>query len=359
MGYIAALTGGSATLGIPAQHGIELAIKKINDSGELDRKLELVAVDDAADATKSASATQKMVDEQDVVAVLGGPNSGTVLANNPIITGAGVVELITVAQADNLIDPDSAGYDLTYQVTENNTYNVGATVQFFLDANYKKICAVADTTEYGQSGIASIRTVFGDNGLKVAKVVTHEVNATDLTPQVLSLRDAKCDAIYLYDYGQDAAVFMKTVHQIGWNVDVIGGRALNQAAFLSIAGSAGDGLIFPSVIDLDKQSAKDFISAYTAVYGDDDPAQTFSALGYDSVLMLAKALKASDYKGGKPLAEALNALTLDDGATGREGSTLSFTPGDHRAPSDDYQTFWTIKDGKYAMYSNTVPSTRP
>jgi branched-chain amino acid transport system substrate-binding protein len=360
VGYIGPLTGGSASLGVPAQHGFELAVKHLNESGELDRTIELISVDDEADPTKSAAAAQRMVTEDDVIAVLGGPNSGPVLANNPVITDAGVVQLITIAQADGLIDPESPGYDLTFQVSENNTYNVGATVQFFLDAEYASICAVADTTEYGQSGIASIEAVFADNGLDVAQTVSHEVNATDLTPQVLSLRDAGCDSIYLFSYGQDAAVFMKTVNQIGWDVDVIGGRALNQAAFLSIAGDAGDGLIFPSVIDLDKQSTKDFIEAYTEEYGeDDDPAHTFSALAYDSVMILAEGLKGSDYEGGPALADALSEVTLDDAVSGREGSSLSFSQGDHRAPSDDFQTFWTIKDGKFTMYRNDVPSKRP
>lgn len=360
IGYIAALTGGSASLGVPALHGIELAIEQINASGELDRTLELIAIDDEADATKSAAAAQRLITENEVVAVLGGPNSGTVLANNPIITEAGVVQLITVAQADGLIDPTSPGHDLTFQVTENNTYDVGATVQLFVDAKYPSICAVSDTTEYGQSGIASIRTVFAENGLEVAQHVSHEVNATDLTSQVLSLRDANCDSIYLFSYGQDAAVFMKTVNQLGWDVDVIGGRALNQAAFLSIAGSAGDGLIFPSVIDSEKKSAKEFVEAYVAKYGaDEDPAQTFSALGYDSILMLAAGLKGSGYEGGTALADALAQVTIENAASGREGSTLTFTHGDHRAPSDNYVTFWTIKDGQYTMYNRDVSSTRP
>lgn len=359
IGYLGPLTGGSASLGVPSVNAIELAIEEINASGELDRELELVAVDDEGDATKSAAAAQRMVTEDGVIAVLGGPNSGTVLANNPVITGAGVVQLITIAQADGLIDPESPGHDLTFQVTENNTYDVMATVQFFLDADYDSICAVSDTTEYGQSGITAIREVFGDNGLEVAEHVTHEVNATDLTSQVLSLRDADCDSVYLYSYGQDAAVFMKTVNQLGWDVDVIGGRALNQAAFLSIAGRAGDGLIFPSVIDTDKQSAKDFIAAYDEAYGSDDPAHTFSALAYDSVHILAAALVASEYEGGAALAEALESVTLEDAASGRDGSTLSFAAGDHRAPSDDFVTFWTIEGGEYTMYSNTIPSTRP
>ena len=360
IGYIGPLTGGSASLGVPAQHGFELAVEHINASGALDREIELISVDDEADPTKSAAAAQRMIDEENVIAVLGGPNSGPVLANNPVITGAGIVQLITIAQADGLIDPASPGYDLTFQVTENNTYNVGATIQFFLEADYSTICAVADTTEYGQSGLTAIQTVFAENGLEVSATASHEVNATDLTPQVLTLRDAGCDSIYLYSYGQDAAVFMKTVNQIGWDVDVIGGRALNQAAFLSIAGEAGDGLIFPSVIDLDKPEAQEFIEAYNAEYGeDDDPAHTFSALAYDSIFLLAAALDASGYEGGQALADALSETTLDNAVAGRSGSSLSFTEGDHRAPSDNFQTFWTIENGQFAMYRNDLPSKRP
>lgn len=360
IGYIGALSGGSASLGVPIQHGIELAIEQINDSGDLDREIKLVAVDDEADATKSASAAQRMVTEDGVIAVLGGPNSGTVLANNPIITGAGVVQLITVAQGDNLIDPANAGHDLTFQVTENNSYDVGAIVQLFEDGDFENICAVSDTTEYGQGGIATIRKVFEARNLEVATAVSHEVNATDLTPQVLSLRDAKCDAVYLFDYGQDAALFMKTVNQVGWEVPVIGGRGLNQAAFLSIAGEAGDGIIFPSVIDPEKKSAQEFIEAYDEKYGeDDDPAHTFSALGYDSVKLLIEGLKGSDFEGGEALAEALAEVTLKDAASGKEDSTLSYTFGDHRAPSDNFLTFWTIENGKYELYSRDVASTRP
>lgn len=359
IGYIGPLSGGSASIGIPPQHGIELAIEQLNASGDLSRELELVAVDDEADATKSAAAAQRMVTEDGVVAVLGGPNSGTVLANNPIITAAGVVELVTVAQGDNLIDPASPGAALTFQVSENNSYDVNAIVQLFEEGDYKNICAVSDTTEYGQGGIATIRTVFEERGLTIAKAESHEVNATDLTPQVLSLRDAGCDSVYLFDYGQDAAVFMKTVNQVGWDVPVIGGRGLNQPAFLSIAGDAGDGIIFPSVIDPEKDKTKEFIAAFDEKFGaDDDPAHTFSALGYDTMMVLAEALKASDFATGTDLAKALESVEYE-GASGREGSTLGFSADDHRAPSDGYLTFWTIEDGAYQLYSRDIESTKP
>jgi branched-chain amino acid transport system substrate-binding protein len=356
IGYIGALSGGSASMGVPLQQGMQLAIAELNESGELERELELISVDDEADASTSAAAAQRMVTEEGVVAVIGGPNSGTVLANNPIITGAGVVNLISAAQNDNLVDPEQPGFDLTFRTTENNSYDVQAIAQLFEDEGYASICAVSDTTEYGQSGIATIRTVFEERGLEIANAVEHEVNATDLTPQVLTLRDAGCDSVYLFDLGQDAALFMRTVNQVGWDVPVIGGRGLTQGAFLSIAGDAADGIIFPSVVDTDRPEMQAYIEAYDAEYGEDaDPAHNFSVLGYDTIQLLAAALAESDYQGGEALADALESIEMP-GTAGLEGSTLGFSDDDHQAPSSNFLTFWTIKDGQYQLHSRDVTS---
>ena len=356
LGYIAALSGGSATMGVPAQQGMELAVAELNESGELGREIELISADDEADASISAAAAQRMVTEDDVVAIIGGPNSGTVLANNPIITGAGVVNMVSVAQADNLVDPEQAGFPLTFRLTENNSYDVTAIAQLFEDGGYSTICAVSDTTEYGQSGIATIRSVFEERGLEIATAVEHEVNATDLTPQVLTLRDAACDAVYLFDLGQDAALFMRTINQLGWEVPVIGGRGLNQPAFLDIAGAAANGIIFPSVVDPEKPEMQAFIEAFDAEYGADaDPAHTFSVLGYDTIRILAAALQESDFQGGEALAAALEQTSIT-GASGLEGSTLGFSADDHEAAGENYVTFWGIEDGKYQLYSRDVAS---
>ncbi len=354
IGYIGPLSGGSASLGVPSLNAMELAVEDLNASGELGFTLELISVDDEADAAKSATAAQRMVTEDGVVLVVGGPNSAPALANNAIITGAGIPNVISIAQSDALIKEDNPGYDLTYRVTENNSYDVGAIVSLFVDGDFDAICMVADTTEYGQNGIAATTTVFGDNGLELAATAQHDANATDLTPQVLQLRDAGCDAVYLYTLGQDAALFMKTVNQVGWEVPVIGARALAQQAFISIAGTDGDGIIFPSVIDPEKESTQEFIAAYDEKYGaDNDPAHVFSAVAYDTIRMVAEALKATGGEGGEALVEALQNVEIE-GVSGREGSTLSWSADKHEAPSEDYLTFWTIKDGKYEFYAADI-----
>jgi branched-chain amino acid transport system substrate-binding protein len=356
VGYIGALSGGSASLGVPGKNGLQLAVDKINAGGGVGgRKVELVAYDDKADPATSATAAQKLITQDQVVAVLGGPNSGTVKANNVIITGAGVPEIVTIAQEDTLIDPKSPGFPLTFRVTEDNSYDVNAIAALFQKRAYKSICVLADATAYGEGGLSSIRTVFDKKGLAVHAVARHPVNATDMTAQALSLRNAGCDSIYLYSLGPDGALFLKTLAQIGWKVPVIGGRGLAAKAFLSLGGAAAEGMVLPGVVDPNKPAGKAFADAYDAKFGPtDDPAHVYSALGYDSMMMLAAALKTSGGKGKTDLAHALEKTSLTDAASGRARSSLSFGPDKHQAPSENYLVFNEIRDSTYKFLTADV-----
>ncbi|PJJ55607.1 ABC transporter substrate-binding protein [Compostimonas suwonensis] len=358
VGYLGALSGGSAANGQSDLNGVQLAVDQLNEAGGIaGRQLEVVTADDKSDPATSATAAQKLVQQDGVVAVLGGPNSGTVKANSVIVTGANVPRIITIAQEDTLIDPAAAGFPLTFRVTENNTYDVDAIASVFEQKGYQAICVLADTTAYGEGGLTTINTVFAKHDLPIHAVARHEVNATDMTAPALTLRDAGCDSIYLYSLGPDGALFLKTLQQIGWDVPVIGGRGLAAKSFLSLAGDAANGVIIPAVVDPSKAEGGAFIDAYDAAYGaDDDPAHVYSAMGYDSMNMLAAALEETDGEGGDALAKALGSVELTDAASGREGSTLSFSTDRHEAPSKDFLVLYEIKDGAFSFLSSDVES---
>jgi branched-chain amino acid transport system substrate-binding protein len=346
LGYIGALSGASATYGLTGLHGMELAIEQINASGEYPFQLKLRALDDKADPATSATLATQLVGEG-VTAVIGGPNSGTVQANNPIITGAGIVQVIAIAQTDNLIDPDSDSFPLTFRITENNSYDVRTNVALLATKDYERICTLTDTAAYGQGMLQSIQATFDQYGLSIWESVQHQVNATDLTGQVLKLRDSGCEAVYLASLGADAALFLKTIKQLGWNVNVLGARGLATSSFILSSGADADGIEFPSTLDPSRPGVQEFIETYDAKYGsDDDPAHVFSSLGYDTIGVLAEALKISGGKGGEDLAKALESLTYTKGITGRAGTALSFSSTKHEAAPDNYLSFWALEQGR-------------
>ena len=72
VGQSAPLTGANAELGNDIRNGALAYFKKVNDAGGLPQgKLKLVTLDDRNDTKQSAENTQKLVNEQNVVALFG------------------------------------------------------------------------------------------------------------------------------------------------------------------------------------------------------------------------------------------------------------------------------------------------
>lgn len=358
LGWVTALSGGSAANGLADLHGGELAVKHINAGGGIaGRQLVIVSRDDKSDPATSSTVTQELIDQEGVVAVFGGANSGTAKANAIVTTDAGLPRIFTIPQEDTLTSEELPGFPLTFRLTEDNTYDVSTLAQLFVDRGYQSICAVADTTAYGDGGLATIDTVFASKDLAVKATARHDANATNMTAQVLSLQEAGCDSIYLYSLGPDAATFMKAVKEANWDVPVIGGRGLAAKSFVELAGTAADGIVIPGVIDPTNPRGAKFIEDYDAEYGpEDDPAHVYSAVGYDAVTMFTEALKATNGETGEALKAALAQVTMSDGVTGKAGSTLSWTATKHQAPSENYLVLYTIKDGKHTFLTADITS---
>lgn len=358
LGWVTALSGGSAANGQADLNGGQLAVKHLNAAGGIGgRQVQIVTRDDKSDPATSTTVAQQLIDQESVVAIFGGANSGTAKANAVVATDAGLPRIFTIPQEDTLTSSELPGFPLSFRLTEDNSYDVSTLAQLFLDRGYKSICAVADTTAYGDGGLATIGKVFATKNLSLKSTARHDANATNMTAHVLSLQEARCDAVYLYSLGPDAATFMKATKEANWDVPVIGGRGLAAKSFLELAGPAANGIVIPGVIDPANPKGAKFVQDYDAEYGpNDDPAHVYSAVGYDAVMMFAEALKATNGATGDALKTALTKVSKADGVTGKVGSTLSWTETKHQAPSDNYLVLYTIKDAKFTFLTSDVTS---
>jgi len=354
IGYIGALSGNSAAMGIPGKNGMDMAVEELNANGGINGSpIKFVALDDKADPATSATQAQKLINEDKAVAILAGPTSGAVKANSQVISQYGVVELVAIAMEDTLIDPNSPTHKTTFRYNVDNSYDIRAIAQLMKSKNYKKIGVIADNTAFGQGGLASIKKIMETEGIEIVQSVDHPVAAKDMTAQVLKLRDAKVDAVYVYSLGPDGALFMKTVKQVNWTVPIIGGRGLNMKSFLDLAGDAANGLITPGIVTTNKPSAQEFIKKYDAKF-DDDPTHSYSTLGYDSIMVLAEALKKTNGKGGEELIKAMESLKDIPTIAGGKDHKASFTAEKHNAANENFIVFNEVKDGKFQMLTDDV-----
>jgi len=355
VGYIGALTGGSADMGVPIQKGMEMALEEFNAAGGVNgRPIQLISVDDEANPTKSVTAAQKLVQQDKVVLGIGGPNSTTVQANRQVFSEAGVVELISVSSLDTLIDPKDPSFKTTFRLTEPDRFDVAFLTAYLKSKGYKKIGVVADNTAYGQGGANTLKAAFESNGLQLAAVASHPVGTNDMTPQLLTLKNAGIDAIYLYSLGPDGALFMKTKKESGWDIPIVGARGLNMSAFVNIAKTDADGIIIPSVANFNKPEFKDFQEKYIKKYGQ-EKSYMFGLLGYDTGRMVGEVLKRSGGKGGDDLVKAFEGLDKFPLTLGQKGAYASFSKDKHESFNDGYAVLLTIKNGEYTLFDENPP----
>ncbi|MDY0289042.1 MAG: ABC transporter substrate-binding protein [Sphaerochaeta sp.] len=350
IGYIGALSGNSATMGEPARLGMVIAFEEMNAKGGINgRPVELIALDDEANPAKSVTQANKLVQQDKVVAAIGGPNSGTALANRQVFFEANIPELVSISTMDDIINPDHPSFKTTFRLSASESYLIKTLANHMLQKGYKKVGIIADTSAYGQTATKTIQKWFAEFGIPISKIVNHEVSASDLTSQILQLKNAGSDAVFIYNLGPDAALTLKTIKQFGWDVPVVGARGLNMQSFIDLAGSFGDGIIIPSDINMNKPAIKEFKEKYDAKYG---PTSNylFSAMGYESAKILFEALRISKGKGGDDLINALEGIKNHPTILGQQDATITFSAKNHEAAQAKWNVLLELKNGEFVIY---------
>src|SRR5687768_7775370 len=85
VGMSGALSGPAAALGQGMKAGIEAYFARVNAAGGVHgRKLRFVAVDDGYEPSRAAANVRKLIDEDQVFAILGNPGTPTASVSVPI-----------------------------------------------------------------------------------------------------------------------------------------------------------------------------------------------------------------------------------------------------------------------------------
>lgn len=351
IGFVAALTGPAADLGRPTRDGALLYIDALNASGGVNgKKIELVIFDDESNPARAVTGVRKMIDSDKVVAIASATTTGATLATLKITQDQEVPHLVFLAQAPIVTRPLNPW---TFRVSANFDDEISRIATYLKDNGTKKIGILKDSGTVGKEAIAYLKPKLDALGIQIISDENVTVNATDVTAQSLNLRRSQPDAVVFYGYGPEAALFGKTMKQIGFNVPVIGNRGLAMPVFLDTGGPAVEGFVFTDNYTETRPESQDFAKKFTARFKY-DPINAFPALGYDGAAILAEAVKKAkslDYKG---MRDAFESISNFPAIAGGAGHSYSFTDKKHDAPTGTVEAVVVIrqvKNGKYTDYT--------
>lgn len=310
IGVAGPLTGDQAKMGMDLVNGVSLAVEEWNAKGGiLGAKIEIVKGDDRRDPKEANSVAQKLVNDG-VVAVVGHFNSSCSIPASQIYHENKVPQ-ISPASTNPQLTQQGFGSVFRNCGRDDQQGSVGA--KFVLQIlKKKKIAVLHDKTTYGQGLADEFKKALGDS----AQVVIYEgiiQGDKDFKAVLTKVKQAKPEVVYFGGIYPEAGLMIKQMKDLGIKADFVSGDGAIDPEFLHIAGDAalGSYLSFgPSVKEL--PTAKHFIEAYQAKYGDIGP---YSIYSYDAANIILTALQSAGKPDGDKMAEEIHKINYD-GAVG-------------------------------------------
>jgi branched-chain amino acid transport system substrate-binding protein len=352
IGVSGPFTGGSAPMGASMRDGVMLAAAEINaKGGVLGRQLQLVMRDDEAKNERGVQVTQELINKENVVATLGFINTGVALAAQrfyqeakiPVITNVSAGSIVT----QQFVPPEFPD-NYIFRTSASDKIQSMMIVEEAVDKRkFKKVAILADSTNYGQLGKADLEKVLTSKGMSPVAVEKFNIKDVDMTAQLLRAKSAGAEALLVYGIGPELAQIANGMEKLGWKVPMIGAWTLSMGNFIDNAGKNGNGALMPQTFiqDGNTPKRKAFIEAYQKAYKVDRiPSAVSAAQGYDSVYILAAAMRQAGTTDGPKVRAALENLKEKiDGVVTTYNHP--FTHDDHEAIKPGMAVMGEVKDG--------------
>lgn len=316
------MTGGSASYGISSKNAIELAFKEINEKGGINGKqLELVVADNKSEAAEATNAMQKLVSQDNVVAVIGPNLSSSVIAASAINNSAKVLDIAPMATNPYVTVDQASGKtkDFNYRTCFIDPFQGTVMAKFATaELGVGNAAVLIDNSSDYAKGLAQF---FKENFVKEGGAVTAEESYlqkdTDFKATLTKIKATNPDFLYVPGYYQEVGLIVKQSRELGMNMPIAGGDGWDSAKMPEIAGAAAlNNTYFSSLYSPEDSSDinKNFVAAYEKAYG--QKPDVFAALSYDSALLVAEAIKNAGSTEPAKISEAMAKINGFSGVSG-------------------------------------------
>ncbi len=358
VGVVAELTGDIPAVGASCKNAAEMAVQEINDAGGLEvggqkYQVELFVEDNAGKADQSASAAQKLITQQNVVAIIG-PNASRYAIPASEIAESSKVVLISPWSTNPKTTLD-AKTDLpkkyVFRAAFIDPFQGRVIAKFALDnLKAKKAAVLFDVASDYNKGIAEFfKATFEENGGTVVAYETYTTGDKDFSAQLTKIKETGPDVIFLPNYYSEVPLQIQQAHRLGIEAPFLGSDSWGSSELITLCGTDCEGYYFSTHYAADAATpvATKFIENYTQKYGNtpDDVA----ALTYDSFGLLWQALQSAGKVDREAVREAMSKIPAFEGVTGN----MSFQAGS----GDPIKSavILQVKGDKFVWFANANP----
>lgn len=319
------LSGQGAALLKPVTEGAQLAVDEVNASGGVLGKKFKVDFKDTRLEPQLSVQTMEQYGSNDVHFV-STSGSAVIPPQLPVAERNKIIVLNQLAQSAKLTGASPWLFNFIPASTAelNELAKLAVT-----ERGFKKIAILSNNTALGEGDRDAFTTAVKSAGGAIARAETFTAGATDFSTPLLRIKDAAPAALYISGNPDEVALATKQVVQMGIKTQLLGRTQNADPTVVAEAGSAANGMIGVGNIfapSADNKVGTDFSANFTSKFN--AKATVYAALAYDSIKMLAQAMKDADSLDPTKVAEQLRTVKDFPGAMGSttmgEGQTASY-----------------------------------
>lgn len=316
IGEIASLTGKEAAFGQSSHKGTLLAIEELNAAdGVLGRQLKLITEDNQTKAGESATAARKLISRDKVVALLGEVASSRSLEMAPIAQSS-KIPMVSPASTNPKV---TAVGTYVFRVCFIDPFQGTVMAKFAReDLGLRRVAVLTSVSSAYSVGLSKFfKERFLSDGGEIAIEQKYSEGDKDFRSQLTAIKATGVGGIFIPGYYSEAALIAKQARELGITAALFGGDGWEAPQLMQIGGAALEGCYYSTHYSPEDTSpaVQNFVKNYKARYNDEMP-DAMAALGYDSALVLADAIKRAGSTQPDAVREALAATRNFMGVTG-------------------------------------------
>lgn len=290
IGEYGSMTGSRATFGTSTHRGILMAVDEVNAAGGIEgTAIRLLSEDDQGRPEEAATAVNKLISQDRVIAVLGEVASSASLAAAPIAQKAGV-PMVSPSSTNERVTQTG---DYIFRVCYIDPFQGRVMARFTANSlRLSQVAILRDLRNDYSIGLANVfKSTFESLGGTITSDQSYQEGDTDFRAFLTTILATNPQAIFVPGYYTEVGLIARQSRDLGFTGPLLGGDGWVSPTLIEIGGPALEGCYFSNHYATDDPNplVQDFITRYRERLK--ETPDGMAALGYDAARMLIHVLR--------------------------------------------------------------------
>src|ERR1700726_2546598 len=217
LGQTVPYSGAASAIGIPMVGATQALLRKVNEAGGINgRKVNLLSLDDGFSAPKTVEQTRRLVEGDEVLAIVGSFGTSPNAAIQKYLNAKKVPQLFIMSGSSRFLAPRGFPWTMPFPVSSER---IGKAYGHYVRQSRPdaKVSIIYQNDEYGRQVENGIRAGLGADADKIIIAErTYDVTDPTLDSQMATLKASEADVLFHVSIPKLAAQGLRKVFELGW-----------------------------------------------------------------------------------------------------------------------------------------------